>query len=375
MPSDHRNAYWLAACIRLPMCIMMVSMLFLPGCSRQPAPFAEKKPETQPQAEKKERAKEPIVLRVAYEFEGIPETLFPEWVDGKEVVIHQYQIRLDIQGKPEKPADLYILSPRLITHFITTGLLATLPEDQDLRAINPTFTHHRFDPMQTAGVPWRWTPMVVLQRADVAGHGSLPVFPEDIVLLAGLEHPEGDFRYRKYDPEIYCPDPIAYKKVWDQYVSGGLPSLWIPAACPIRNLENPAVPPWKWNIPNNQTVILLDHLALSAQTDQRTRALSLINHLITPSSQKELPRQTGYFPVISYWGRELQDSPIPLPNHAWLSRSIFLDLPAWVVEKKISEQSEEASPVQEPKDPARNSVSEDSGNEEPAKALQDQTVY
>lgn len=275
---------------------------------------------------------EPIPqLVVLFEFEGIPQSTLNAWVGTRRLKIIQQQLELDERGNPITEADIYILSPRLITHFIEKNHVAPWSPEPDLSKINPIFTSHPFDFSNVFAIPWRWTPMVLLKHKPdpdapaPAPTEETPAFPEDPIMKASLQT-----QPRNHSVAIpTVPDPDAYRAAWEYFKATPHASIWIPAACPLRNTINYAKPEWTWSLPQSQTTIIFDHLLIGARSELKAEASELLSYLLASDQQDQLITTTGYFPVICPLGKETSVSPVPLPNGDWLNKSGFISLPAY----------------------------------------------
>lgn len=282
---------------------------------------AEVKPEPVPQ------------LVILFEFEGIPQSSLNSWIGNRNLKLVQHQLKLSEQGLPVKEADLYILSPRLITQFIEKNTVARWDPAPDLSAVNPIFTSHSFDFKNEYAVPWRWTPMVLLQHLQVLATDpttsvttpAVPIFPEDPVMIASLQ--SSSVALEPVAPTV--PDPGAYRIAWESFLASRAATVWIPAACPIRNTSDYINPGWKWSLPQARTTIIFDHLLLGARSKLKQEALELVNYLVSSQEQDLLITNSGYLPVVCPLGQETQTSPIPMPKGSWLNNSNFISLPAY----------------------------------------------
>jgi|GEM_PF-7036179 len=276
---------------------------------------------------------EPIPeLVILFEFEGIPQSTLNAWIGDRNLKLIQRQLELDENGLPAEKGDIYILSPRLITQFVEKNQVTPWDPVPELSEINPIFTSHAFDFENQYAIPWRWTPMVLLKHlpdptktAESTNTSDSPSFPDDPVMIASLQSlappPES------VAPTV--PDPEAYRTAWESFRASETGSVWIPAACPIRNTSDYANPGWKWSLPKSGTTIVFDHILLGAQSELKPEASELLNYLISSDEQNFLVTTTGYLPVICPLGKETHISPIPLPGGNWLNNSGFISLPAF----------------------------------------------
>lgn len=306
---------------------------------------------------------EPIPqLVVLFEFEGIPQSALNAWIGERNLKIIQQQLELNEQGLPVTEGDLYILSPRLITQFIEKDYVAPWNPEPDLADINPIFTSHSFDFNNAYAIPWRWTPMVLLQHrpdpaATEAAHSpESPSYPDDPVMIASLQSTPPQISA----PAPSLPNPDAYRASWETFIDTPNASVWIPAACPLRNTSDFVNPEWTWSLPQSKTTIVFDHLLVGARSELKPEASELLEYLLSSAEQNYLITTTGYFPVICPLGKETAASPIPLPKGNWLNKSTFITMPAYTPPAAPeSSESDPAISAEAPEIPATTPPPED----------------
>jgi hypothetical protein len=322
----------------------LVATLVFSSCSKKPgdnpASTADTPPaippqHTQLQLRSGEKPPAPVTqLVVLFEFEGIPQSTLNAWVGERNLRVVQRQLELNEEGLPTIEADLYVLSPRLISQFIDKKVVSAWSPEPDLALINPIFTSHPFDFKNHFALPWRWSPMVLLNHVPdpqaqanttaVPATPAAPSFPDDPAMISMIQ---GNKATPDGPPLI--PDPDAYRAVWEDFSGNPASTVWIPAACPLRNTSDYAKPEWKWSLPKSGTVIIFDHLLVGADSELKAEASDLMNTLLSADEQSYLLSTSGYFPVISALGKETTISPIPLPKGDWLNRSQFITFSAY----------------------------------------------
>lgn len=335
----------------------------------------------------------PPELVILFEFEGVPIKMLEAWRNNRPLRVVQRQLRLDAEGRPLNQGDLLLLSPRLIPHFVANEWVQAWEPAGDLSRINPNFTSHRFDPANRYAWPWRWTPWVLLDAvadptaadASAAARGksdAKPTVPNDVVFV---QH-SGFFRASDSgsDPARAAltssiptvPQSADYRVAWESFLSGTVSSLWIPAACPLRNIEPMQSPEWKWRLPEKRTIIHIDHWLLPTKSQHAEEARDLVRYLSSPEVQHALVSTSGYFPVNEPLGREGSSSPIPLPVGDWLNQSDFVTLAPRIEARdqtgdalptEMAEESQEEADVSLPDSPRV--------HEGPEPNPQTQTVY
>ncbi|MEM6884857.1 MAG: hypothetical protein AAF571_07470 [Verrucomicrobiota bacterium] len=325
---------------------------------------------------------EPIPqLVILFEFEGIPQSTLNAWIGDRNLKLIQRQLELDTAGLPIEPADLYILSPRLITQFIEKGQVTHWNPQPNLSNINPTFTSHNFDFQNLYAIPWRWTPMVLLEHVTdtessrINPQSDSPNFPDDPIMIASLQSlPAAP---GPIAPTV--PNPAAYRIAWETFLESPATSVWIPAACPIRNTSDYVNPGWKWIIPSSGTTIVFDHLLLGSESELKQETYELLEYLLSANEQNFLLTTSGYLPVICPLGKETHTSPIPMPAGDWLNNSGFISLPAYTLPAPA--EAEPATPETEIVDSSEvdiestNDAPAPPSSPTPAATHPDQTVY
>ncbi|MEM6822290.1 MAG: hypothetical protein AAF558_10150, partial [Verrucomicrobiota bacterium] len=342
----------------------------LPPAIRDPKASLRNAPEEPPP---------PPSLTVAFEFEGIPQALINRWSDENQVKVIQKPLQFDEAENITEPADLYILTPRTIPQFIENQWAAAWSESPDKASINPTFTNHRFDPQNEYALPWRWTPMVLLKHKPVkTDPNQTPPPPpqfdptlDPVPLDAALRAHLIGQTFEVSDISDYLPDSKAYQVVWDTFREKKLETAWLPAAYLIQNTPDSKQTFWSWSIPHQSTVIFFDHLLISPEPEMPEEALSLAKYLLQSEQQKMIMQQSGYLPVVSSLGKELQSSTIPLPPGNWIHQSQFI-----LLKPLPKPEPEDAAPADEITPGTRFNL-EDSESPSPAPEIAPpaQTVY
>jgi spermidine/putrescine-binding protein len=290
----------------------------------------------------------PPELKVAYELDPIPESLFADWASAEGMVVVQTPLTA-----AATLADLYVLSPDKYGELKASVRFLAIGNPAVLEVVNPAFVSHSFDFDNRFALPWRWTPYVFALRRDLLAQAQLKwsirdwfqwdrsLWPDAPRLMTGLWMKQKGMscnlaekaELKKTLTELrglLSSKQAPMRECWSKLQQGDIyatvgPAAWIP----IRDIQAGETNPLEWRIPANGTLVHFDHLCARLDGLYAAKAAELAWHLLNTQQQRQIATASGYLPAASEPGRELEASPIALPplgkdKSDWFQQSEFL---------------------------------------------------
>ena len=291
----------------------------------------------------------PPVLQVYYEKEPVPPALLEAWPGHAELEVTQTRLVMGDNGKWPTDGDLYIASPRFFASLNAQVPMLEWPEQGLLEGVNPAFKGHGFDPQNKFTRPWRWTPYVFYIRRTADGKPGLvdirdwvaeeqSLWPADWELLLGMRRrldgkSANSIKTENEEQEIEAlkeklkDRTAAENECWNALQEGRIQRTFLPANLRLRQADEEIWKSVDCHIPARGTLTQFDHLMVAASSVHSAAAQGLVQFLIEPAQQSRLTAETGYFPVLSLVGHEMDQAQGKLPGgpaFAWFNLSEFL---------------------------------------------------
>jgi len=295
----------------------------------------------------------PPILRIYFEKEPVPQAFLDVWPGRAGIEISQTHLTMSGDGKWPADGDLYIVSPRFFASLSSQVPMQEWPDRTLLEGVNPAFTDHAFDPQNKYTRPWRWTPYVFYIRQVVEGKTAVfdfhdwtvddqSLWPSDWELLLGMKRhlegksansakPENTLKDAEALKERLKEHAVSEEECWKALQEGRIQRTFLPASLRLRQAEDPAIKNVDWLVTPRGTLTQFDHLVVAASSPRKEVAQGLVQFLLQPGQQSLLLRESGYLPVVTTVGHEVELTEIKLSplqvkqlSGSWFNLTEFL---------------------------------------------------
>lgn len=272
----------------------------------------------------------------------LPESWLTEWGRKEGLLVTQRRLP---SGEVPRDADLLLGTPVEIARWGGKGFLRSLGAGDYLSGLAPAFLGHPFDKGNRWSRPVRWTPYVLVARAERAEEfkkmtleqlmrDGRSAWPEDAALLGALRLKDqgASANTRQWARQTGAIREAlqwtegrraGWGEGWKKLVRGEAEVVLVRASG--RAGVGGEVGEMIWWFPEGGTVVAMQSVAVAESSKRAEAAERFLAFLLEPERQGRMVAETGYFPVRLSGFEGLAVSGKRLPEgKGWLDRAEFV---------------------------------------------------